>query len=380
MRVLHIDAGRLYGGVETLLVTLAGHRDLCPRTEPEFAVCFEGRLSHELRATGVPAHVLGEVRIRRPISIWQARRRLLALLGERKFDAVVCHMPWPQAIFAPVVKSVGVPQVFWMHDAAGHHWLERWAGRVPPDLVICNSSFTASSVQKMYPDLHPEIITYPIAAPNALDVAGLRAEFNTPAESVVIIQTSRMQEWKGHSLHIEALASLREIPNWVCWMVGGAQRPSEIRYAESLRQMAAKARIADRIRFVGQRSDVRRLLAAADIFCQPNTGPEPFGIVFIEALYAGLPVVTTAMGGALEIVDSTCGILAEPGDAEELGQALAKLVGDPALRRRLGACGPQRARDLCDPALQLARLNAKLKTLLPDESFAEMDAQSALST
>ena len=379
MRVLHIDAGRLYGGVETLLVTLARHRDLCPRMEPEFAVCFEGRLSRELRASGVPTHVLGAVRIRRPISIWQARRRLLALLEERRFDVVVCHMPWPQAIFAPVAKSVGVPQVFWMHDAAGNHWLERWAARVRPDLVICNSSFTASSLHKIYPGLGPEIITYPIAAPERVDVAGVRAEFDTPAEAEVVIQTSRMQEWKGHSLHLEALARLREIPNWVCWMVGGAQRPSEMRYLEGLRQMAAKARIAERIRFVGQRSDVPRLLAAADIFCQPNTGAEPFGIVFIEALCAGLPIVTTAMGGALEIVDNSCGILTKPGDIAELGNALAKLICDRALRQGLGAYGPQHARDLCDPARQLARLHAKLQMLLAEHLPSEMNSQSSLS-
>jgi glycosyltransferase involved in cell wall biosynthesis len=49
------------------------------------------------------------------------------------------------------------------------------------------------------------------------------------------------------------------------------------------------------------RSDVARLLAAADIHCQPNIGPEPFGITFIEALYAGLPLVTTSIGGAIEM-------------------------------------------------------------------------------
>src|SRR5579872_6438503 len=52
IRVLHVAAGKLYGGVETLLVTLARYHKLCPEMEPEFAVCFEGRLAEELRATG----------------------------------------------------------------------------------------------------------------------------------------------------------------------------------------------------------------------------------------------------------------------------------------------------------------------------------------
>src|SRR5579863_1214479 len=53
MRVMHIVSGRLFGGVETLLVTLARSRDLCPAMDPEFALCFDGRLSEELGASGV---------------------------------------------------------------------------------------------------------------------------------------------------------------------------------------------------------------------------------------------------------------------------------------------------------------------------------------
>ena len=79
---------------------------------------------------------------------------------------------------------------------------------------------------------------------------------------------------------------------------GGAQRSHEAVYLAELRQAADRAGIGDRVRFLGQRTDVPDLLAAADVFCQPNTGPEPFGIAFVEALYAGLPVVTRRWRGA----------------------------------------------------------------------------------
>jgi hypothetical protein len=62
MRVLHVGAGSLYGGVETLLITLARYRHLCPDMIPEFALCFDGRLEKELISQGVPFHDLGEVR------------------------------------------------------------------------------------------------------------------------------------------------------------------------------------------------------------------------------------------------------------------------------------------------------------------------------
>ena len=107
------------------------------------------------------------------------------------------------------------------------------------------------------------------------------------------------------------------------------------------------------------------LLAASDLFCQPNTAPEPFGIVFVEALYAGLPVVSSATGGAQEIVTDDCGILTPPGDPNALRLALLRLVDDAALRRRLGGAGPARARALSDPAQQAERLAQALHTVTP---------------
>src|SRR2546428_9494478 len=99
MRVLHICSGNLYGGVETIQVTLARHRGLCPEMEPEYAVCFDGRLSGELESCGVRVHRLGEVRVRNPISMWRARTNLRALLAASRFDVAICHSAWTQAIF-----------------------------------------------------------------------------------------------------------------------------------------------------------------------------------------------------------------------------------------------------------------------------------------
>ena len=87
---------------------------------------------------------------------------------------------------------------------------------------------------------------------------------------------------------------------------------------------ATKLGIVDRVRFLGQRSDIFQLLSAADIFSEPNTSPEPFGISLIEALSARLPVITSACGGAVEIVDTSCGILVSPGDVAELTASIRK--------------------------------------------------------
>ena len=87
-------------------------------------------------------------------------------------------------------------------------------------------------------------------------------------------------------------------------------------------------------------TDVPRLLAAADIHCQPNISPEPFGIAFIEALAAGLPVVTSAIGGAIEIVDDTCGRLVPASDPGR-PQCGAPSSGGRSRRARPSRCGRQ---------------------------------------
>lgn len=368
MRVLNVHSGNMYGGVETLLTTLARHRDPCPGMEFAYALCYEGRLSSELTAAGTTVHPLGRVRISRPLSVRRARRALRDLLRRAPFDVVICHSSWSHALFGPTVRSAGLPLVFWLHGEANElSWLERWARKTTPDLALCNSKFTARTLPGMYPHVRTEVIYCPVASPargsTNEERAATRAELQTPENAVVIVQVSRMEAWKGHALHLEALRILKDLPGWVCWQVGGVQQPGESEYLAQLKETATRTGIGYRVHFLGQRSDVPRLLAAADIHCQPNTGPEPFGIAFIEALYAGLPVVTTALGGAGEIVDETCGLLVQPQDAQALAAALRRLIEDESVRLNLGENGPRRARELCDPAAQIERLGRLLASV-----------------
>lgn len=361
MRVLHVSSGNLYGGVETALVGLARFRDACPSMQPEFALCFEGRLSRELLDTGVTVHQLGEVRTRKPWTIWSARAHLRRLLEREKFDAVVCHMAWPTAMFGRTVQKAGAPLAFWAHDAAnGGHWLERWARRASPDIVIGNSQFTAGTVPRIFPQAPCRIVFYPVKPSQPADPklcrARIREALNVADDTVAIIQVSRMEAWKGHHLHLDALGKLKDNPRWICWMVGGAQRPAEQKYMAEIQQKAVRLGIADRVRFLGQRSDVPDLLAAADIFSQPNLGAEPFGIVFIEALAAGLPVVTTSMGGPKEIIDESCGLLSPPGHADHIASSLQRLINSADLRSAMSQQGPARARQLCDPGERIPEL------------------------
>jgi glycosyltransferase involved in cell wall biosynthesis len=361
LRVLHIVPGKLFGGVESTLVTWSRFRDLCPTLSFDVAVSWDGRLSRELRNLRTAVHVLGEVRVRYPVSIWRARRRLRDLLRREHFDVVLCHMPWTLAIFGPVVTSQRIGLAFGMEGKVNRfHWTARWAARTRPELAICVSRFLVDEVAQMFPDVPSEVVYNPVAPVRVLsrwERGAIRIEANTPQDAIVVAQACRLEQGKGHRPCLEALGLLRELPGWICWQIGGPQNQAEVRYFESLQQQAARLGIAERVRFWGQRTDVPRLLSAADVFCQPNdTFFEGMGNSFVEAMRCGLPVVTSCIGGAGEVVAEDCGVLLAPGDIAGLTAALKRLITDQESRAELGAVGRLRAESHFSPRTQIPRM------------------------
>lgn len=362
MRVLHIIPGKLYGGVETAMVALARFRHVCPEMVTEVAVCFEDRLSEELSALGVPVHVLGEVRVRNPLTVQRARHNLRDLLRQQRFDAVICHMPWVQAIFGPVARAEGIALAFRAHGTLNEnlHWTERWAAMTPPDIAICVSRFVAAGLEKLYPGVPAEVVYNPVAPGEALSPtqrAAVRAEAGASPNTVVIAQAGRMQRGKGQQILLEALGLLHELPDWKCWQIGSAQSDAEQEYLSALREQAVRLGIDDRIRFWGQRSDVPRLLAAADVYCQPNdTFPEGLPVAMVEAMLARLPIVaTTCVGAASEFIDASCGFLLPPREASPVAATLRRLIEQPCLRTGLANGGLLKAR-MFVPSVQIPRL------------------------
>lgn len=356
MRVLHVHSGNLYGGVETFLLSLARFRALAPSMDMSVALTADGRIAADLRNAGIPVDILGDVRLSRPLTVWRARRVLGALLQSDRPDVIVCHQPWPLAALGPVAKRESIALAVWMHMAAGRHPVDRLAWRVEPDTIVCNSRFTASTLPKS--NAHVEVVYAPVntGLPRAEQAAAA-----APNGNAVIVQVSRMEPLKGHSVLLDALARLRGRGGWTCRIAGGAQRPREAQYMASLRAKASALGIADRVEFLGEQSDIGRVLADSDIYCQPNVEPDAFGLSLVEAMAAGLPVVTSALGGAKEIVDDACGVLVAPRDSATLALALSSLLDDRGRRGRMGANGSARARALCDPATQMPRIAETLQ-------------------
>jgi glycosyltransferase involved in cell wall biosynthesis len=369
MRVLHISSGNLYGGVEAFLATLLREAPCAPGMEPDFATCFEGRLSSQLAVMGRPPHSLQSPRLSRPLSVLRARRALSALLKRESYDVVVCHQPWACVVFGSAIRAAGFPVVLWVHMATdGRHWLERLCRIVRPDLALCNSRFTADQTSTWLPHTSTEVVYCPVSgSPHAARPdrrSSLRRSLRASSDDVVLVQVSRLEAFKGQHVLLDALSRLTDLPRWVCWIVGGAQRASELDYLHRLQAVARESGIGDRVRFTGERDDVPSLLSAADIYCQPNTDPEGFGLTFVEAMREGLPVVTSGIGGACEIVDGSCGVLTPPGNAESLATSLRRLIVDTGLRSQLGAEARKRPAQLCDPNVQMRRIQALLNAVV----------------
>ena len=362
MRILHIHSGNRYGGIESVLRAMAG-RD--HSVQSAFALSFEGRLSKEIRDAGGEVYILGEARASRPFGVLHARSKLSALLRERHFDVAMAHSAWALSLLA---HGVNAPLVFYQHDLfKGEHWTEKLARRVHPDLILANSSFTAQTTSSVFPGRCPQVLYPPAALPThaltAEEIHAVRSRHSVPHHRVVILIAARFEKWKGHGLLLEALALLRQNPLWCLWIAGEPQNASERQFHDCLQVTAAGLGLRERVQFLGHISDVPVLMQAADIYCQPNTGPEPFGLAFVEALASGLPVVASPLGGVREILEPVWGLLALP-KPRDVAAMIERLLEDRQLRRRLGDLGKARAAELCDPHTQIAALGRTVESLL----------------
>jgi glycosyltransferase involved in cell wall biosynthesis len=369
VRLLHLHCIKVYGGMDTVLLAFGREQHRFPLLESHFAVSFEGRLAEELRAEAAPVWILPPMRVRTPWTVLRTRRALARYAVEHRIDAIVFHSPYPHALLGAAARRCGLAIVHWLHNETdGQHWLDRLARRTSPDLGISVSRFIADSYENLFPGVTPLVMWPPVSNRTlectASERHAIRAEFDVPADALVILQACRFDPMKGHAVHLRALAKLKTERPWICWQAGGPQQTWESRYYDEMRGLAASLGLQNQVRFLGQRNDIPRLMAAADILCQPNLKPEPSGTVFIEAMYRGMPVVTTDMGGAVEGVDSSCGMLVPPNDPDALAQCLEILIENDFLRARLGEAGPQRGRALADPVQKFALLHERLSPII----------------
>jgi glycosyltransferase involved in cell wall biosynthesis len=181
------------------------------------------------------------------------------------------------------------------------------------------------------------------------DRRAFRAEVGVSAGTPLVGLVARHDTWKGHGVFLQAAARLRELRGDIRFvMVGGSfdggQPPHVERYRDGFLACRKELGLEDAVAVLGHRQDVPAVLAGLDVLVCPSED-EPFGMIVLEAMAAGTPIVASDRGGPAEILeDGRSGLLFRTGSADALVAAVLRLVGDPGLGLRLAEEGRRRVR------------------------------------
>ena len=259
---------------------------------------------------------------------------------DRPRDAVSC---------AVVAALGGAKAVIHIHVKYGD-WMGRavrWAfGRA--DALVGISAFVSRSLEANgYPGARVHTILNSIDPASwdfGIDPLPVRRELGIPPEAPVVMSASRLFRWKGHTDLLRAIAAVhRDLPEVRLLIVGADDAiAGGAGFMEELKGLAKDLGIAQSVQFTGHRTDMARLLAAADVFALASF-EEPFGLVFAEAMAMKRPVVALDTGGVPEVVThGETGLLSPPGDLPSLAANISTLLRDPALRATMGEKGRRR--------------------------------------
>ncbi len=250
--------------------------------------------------------------------------------------------------FAKVLCAVfHIPHIIHIHYPIGPD-LGLGIGRtiVQTQRVIAVSEFIRENViragapRDQVHTVHATIPLLPFDRPK--NIEALRAEFNWPLDSQVIIAVGRLDPSKGHRLLIEAFDIVRRTNPHARLLICGVATV-HAGYRQALEQRVADLGMQNHVAFAGHRNDMPLIYSGANIFCLP-TMDEAFGLVFLEAMAASLPTVAVSSGGVPEIVrHMETGLLSELGNVDALVANLLLLLRSDDLARQFGAAGKLRA-------------------------------------
>jgi glycosyltransferase involved in cell wall biosynthesis len=324
----------------------------------EVVVLAEGGVfAAPVEAAGIPVRVLPQSfsvpipKVRGALALAQWTRQLAVRLCNNPPRILHCFLPtccqvgglaaW-QAGFSPVVMSrrsqAARPPLF-----PGDKALERWALR-RADLVFGHSSVVIDELGSEGVAAASLNLNHNGIDLSAFDeVAGNRKATRLAegwrSDEVVFAAVANLIPYKGHVDLLRAVSALAGETPWRLVLIGHGG----LAYSQELHELALGLGVADRVDFLGARTDVPRLLKAADVGIL-SSHQEGFPNAILEYMAAGLPVIATAIGGNLDVVAcGETGVLVPPAAPHELARAVNLLLCDPSLRNRLGLAGRFRA-------------------------------------
>ena len=209
--------------------------------------------------------------------------------------------------------------------------LERWLARHFATRVIAISHAVAEQLDPANVDVVFDDVDREEFSP--AHAGRFRRQIKVADDVPLLGFVGRIDSWKGVDVVLDAVPLVRaHLPELQLVVAGGTVLGKEDYAAE----LQARAEHLGGVHWLGPRADIPELMADLDAFVAPSTLPEPFGLVLVEALASGVPVVATSIGGAPEIVARSggLGLTVAPGDPRQLADAIVELLSWPMARAR----------------------------------------------
>jgi glycosyltransferase involved in cell wall biosynthesis len=344
VRVLHVIAEMGAGGAESLVVQLT--RDGRAMGWDSAVASAGGRRADELRADGVRLYAV-PLTHRRSLGVVRAARAARRAVSTERPDAILAHNVGSTVVAGLAARSLRhrppVVAVFHGVSAADYPSATRLLDRFP-DHVVPVSQAVADRLRTAGLRGRMTVIPNAVTPPELPPADRARRELDLPDGTPVALCLARLVPQKRHDVLLRAWAGVPAPAQLL--VAGNGPLRSE------LEQLTAALGLTDRVRFLGQRSDIGRLLAAADVTTLASDW-EGLPIAVLESLGAGRPVVATAVDGVAGAV-GRAGRLVPPGDPAALAAGLTELLYHA--EARIGAA--EAARDLMrthyDPAVMMA--------------------------
>lgn len=332
------------GGSERALVNLARHLP-DEGFEVSAVLLADGPLREWLEAVGCPVTLLAAGRTRQLHRTAATIARLAVLV--RGADVVVSNQSKGHVFGGIAALLARRPAVWWQHGRASLNRIELAAAAVPAVSIVCGSKETLQAQRRFTPwrsvqSIYPGTEAVAIAA-RAGSGATVRRQLGWEGEKIVGI-VGRLQPWKGQEVFLRAAAEIgRSHPRARFLVVGGAILGWEGDYPQRLRHLAADLGLGERVHFAGHQADTAAWFDAMDVVVHASDN-EPFGLVLVEAMALGKPLVASASGGPLEIVEpEVSGVLVTQGDSRAFAAAIGAILADPTRAEKLGTGARERA-------------------------------------
>ena len=367
LAVLIHQSSEMYGSDKVLLLLAQGllaHGEF----RPIVILPQTGPLLDALVSAGIEVHLAEVAKVSRaaftPLGIlrlvkqiWQGVRDLDRISRGRDFSIV--HSNTLAVLSGAVWSRLRRKRHLWhVHEILLSPLLVRkvfpFLVRMSADRVMSNSTETERWLLAEQPALAGRSVVafngLPEVVPPPPDVVrDFRATIGADEGTLVVTLAGRINRMKGHRLLIAAVKELqrRDAIDGLHFVVVGGPAPGLEHLPAEVQADVRAAGLEDNFSFLPFVDNIWPVWFGTDIAVVPSTEPESFGMVAIEAMAAGVPVVAAAHGGLLDIVvDGETGLLFEPRDAIAFARVIEQLAGSEKLRRSLGTAGAQRQKEL----------------------------------